>query len=206
MDPTILEMLGLPEGATPEEVAAAIKALQEAATKAKRELAALEEEKEKAEAAEEDDKERETAAEDDDKEKDMASRRAIPSLEKFVPRADYDAALARVKAIEERLAKAAEEKLDAEISAEIEAALKAGKITPATKDHYVSVCRLKGGLEIFRSFVKDAPVVVEPGEVIKQRKAPGARPALTSVERKAMRDMGITEAEYFAELEAEAEA
>lgn len=184
MDPQVLEMLGLSEGATPEEIAAAVKAMKEAATAAK--ATAQEEEEAKAKAA----------AEEEEKAKGLASAKTVPSLEKFVPRADYDAALARVKAVEDQVAKAAAEKLEAEIASEIDAALKAGKITPATKDHYVSVCKLEGGIEIFRNFVKDAPVVVSSDPIIDGKRPDGGKVALTAEERKLCTAMGLTEEEY----------
>ena len=75
-----------------------------------------------------------------------------PSLEDFVPRADYDQAVAKV-------AKANKEALDNEIEAAITKALEAGKITPATADYHRAQCRAEGGLERFRKFVETAPEV-----------------------------------------------
>lgn len=92
-----------------------------------------------------------------------ASNRAEnPSLEKFVPRADYDAALDRAKNAEDKLAADAKSRLEGEIEREIEAATKAGKITPATVEYHKAQCRQEGGLERFREFVKSAPTVADP--------------------------------------------
>ena len=44
--------------------------------------------------------------------------------------------------------------------AEIEAALGAGKITPATVEYHKASCRQDGGLERFRDFVKAALLYV----------------------------------------------
>jgi len=84
---------------------------------------------------------------------------AAPSLDKFVPRADYDAALARAANAENGLAAIRQAQADAEIEAEIESALKAGKITPATRDYHKAQCQAEGGLARFKEFVKAAPVV-----------------------------------------------
>lgn len=178
MDPELLKMLGLSEGATPQDVAAAVKALKDKATEAMSEM-----EKAKAEASE--------------KEKELAEARSRnPGLDKFVPRADFDAAQARVKTLEEKMATAARESLEATISVEIDAALKSGKITPATKDFYVATCRADGGLEKFREFVKAAPTIASPEPLI-EGKPPGAdKVALTAQEREACATMGITEDEY----------
>lgn len=93
------------------------------------------------------------------------AREEAPPLDKFVPRADHDAVKCRAEAAEAKLAeqeKAAKEK---EIDAEIEAATKAGKITPATVDYHKAQCAQEGGLERFREFVKAAPVVATPSNL-----------------------------------------
>ncbi len=89
------------------------------------------------------------------------NQQQTPSLEKFVPRADYDQALTRAANAEQQLADAAKAELETQINSEVEAALKAGKITPATKDYHVAMCR-QGGLDEFRKFVAAAPVVGDP--------------------------------------------
>ena len=102
-------------------------------------------------------------------ERDSAKNSAqSPSLEKFVPRADYDAALelAKEKAAnaEAKLAEREAQALEKEIEAEITAALEAGKITPATADYHRAQCRAdregNKGLERFREYVKAAPAIV----------------------------------------------
>ncbi len=82
-----------------------------------------------------------------------------PPLDKFVPRADYDTALNRATTAEASVKAIKDEQLETAINAEIDQALKAGKITPATKDYHVAQCRMDGGLERFKEFVKAAPVV-----------------------------------------------
>ncbi len=82
-----------------------------------------------------------------------------PSLDKFVPRADYKVAINRAQTAEDELNKQADAKRDDEIDTAINSALEAGVITPATKEYHTAACREEGGLERFSEFVKAAPVI-----------------------------------------------
>ena len=112
---------------------------------------------------------------------------AQPSLDKFVPRADYDAAVAKASNAEQKIADLAKARLDAEIGIEIDGALKSGKITPATADFYKASCREEGGLARFRDFVKAAPVIGDPS-ILDGKKPPesGVGTALNSEEGQKM--------------------
>lgn len=118
------------------------------------------------------------------------NRAETPSLEKFVPRADYDAALTRANNAETSLKTMAQEKLIAEVETEVAAAMKAGKITPATKDFYVAMCKQEGGLESFRKFVAAAPVIGDPAK-ISPVVPEGADKALNAEELAVAKAMGI---------------
>ena len=83
------------------------------------------------------------------------NRASSPDPEKFVPRADYELATNRVSELETQV-KAAQ---DAEIEAEVDAAVEAGKIAPASRDYHLATCRAEGGLDRFRSFIGQAPVI-----------------------------------------------
>lgn len=100
-------------------------------------------------------------------ERDTAMNRAnsAPSLDKYVPRADHDAAVLRANNAEEKLRGVEKKALDAEIDTEIDGALKTGKITPATADYHKAQCRMEGGLQRFRDFVKAAPTVADPTDL-----------------------------------------
>lgn len=87
------------------------------------------------------------------------NRAENPPLEKFVPRADYDAVVAKAANAEQKLADQAAAELETAINTEIAAALSAGKITPATRDYHVAQCRQEGGLDRFRAFVAAAPII-----------------------------------------------
>ncbi|MDH5525211.1 MAG: phage protease [Desulfobulbaceae bacterium] len=123
------------------------------------------------------------------------NRAENPSLEKFVPRADHDAALARATNAEQKLKELNDTQLEKEIETEVGDALKAGKITPATTDYHKAQCRQEGGLDRFRDFVKAAPVVGDASGLDgKQPERDGK--ALNSEEKKVCENLGISEEEY----------
>lgn len=80
-----------------------------------------------------------------------------PPLDKFVPRFDYDTALNRANTAETALATEKAKQQDVAIETAINAALTAGKITPATVDYHKAQCRTEGGLERFTDFVAALP-------------------------------------------------
>lgn len=86
---------------------------------------------------------------------------ASPPLDKFVPKGDYDVVVNRATTAEGKLAAADLATLETAINSEIDAALKAGKITPATKEYHVAQCKQEGGLERFKSFASVAPAVAD---------------------------------------------
>ncbi len=118
-----------------------------------------------------------------------------PSLQLYVPRGDYNALEQRAANAEQKLADRDKADLDKAINAEIEAALKAGKITPATKGYHLAACQEEGGLERFREFVKAAPsvtaTVVPEGKVDEQNKT-----ALNAEQQQAARMFGMTDDQY----------
>ncbi|MGK4342578.1 phage protease [Ectopseudomonas oleovorans] len=118
-----------------------------------------------------------------------------PSLQLYVPRGDYNALEQRALNAEQQLKQRAEDELKTAINTEIDAALKAGKITPATKAYHLAACQEEGGLERFREFVKAAPsvtaTVVPEGKVDEQNKT-----ALNAEQQQAARMFGMTDAQY----------
>lgn len=116
---------------------------------------------------------------------------AQPSLEKFVPRADYDQALTRATNAEQGLAEIRKEQLDAQITTAIDAALAAGKITPATVDYHRAQCSQQGGLERFAAFVAAAPALGEPSG-LDGKEAPAGAKALNAEQRQVMEMFGNT--------------
>lgn len=85
-----------------------------------------------------------------------------PPLTLFVPRSDYDSLLAKCANLEQSIAEGKKAELAKEVNAEIETALKAGKIVPATREYYEKQCNTAEGLAAFREFVKAAPAIAGP--------------------------------------------
>lgn len=123
-----------------------------------------------------------------------ANSERAPSLDKYVPRADFDGAVQRANNAEQQLKDREKAELETAINAEIDAALKAGKITPATKAYHVAQCQQDGGLERFRQFVQAAPSVTEP--LLDGNSQPGTSTALNAEQKEAARLLGLDEAGY----------
>ena len=193
MTPEQLAALGLTAKATPEEITAAILKLK-AGPEA--ELTAVK-------------KELETArSKISDIEVQLANaRNANPTLDKFVPRADHDVAVARVKTLEAEKCTAEKTTHDSTVEGEVEAAMKAGKVTPATKAYYVKTCETKDGLEMFRTFIKDAPVIGDPSK-LGGKTTPGADDVatLSAAEKSAALACGLSEESVLATKKADAAA
>lgn len=90
------------------------------------------------------------------------SMAASTDLAKFVPRGDYDAVLARATNAETVLADQKKEALETAINSEIELALAAGKIIPATVDYHKAQCQQEGGLNRFKAYVAATPAIADP--------------------------------------------
>lgn len=118
-----------------------------------------------------------------------------PPLDKFVPKADYDLALNRANDAEGKLKAHEKATLETAINTEIDAALKAGKITPATKEYHVAQCRQEGGLDRFKAFCQAAPSVAADTK-LDTKKVDGQDTALNAEEKAVCIAMGISEEEY----------
>jgi phage I-like protein len=117
-----------------------------------------------------------------------------PAMERFVPRADYDQAIARVDTAEAELAAMQTERQAGEISAAIEDAVKAGKIAPASRDHYRALCAAEGGLEKFRALVGTMPVIGTPSDL--DERDPARPSGLSDQQRSIASMMGLSEDDY----------
>ncbi len=112
----------------------------------------------------------ETATEDDavaaikklqtDRETALNAQKA-PDLNLYVPRADYDLQLQKATNAQQELDQIKKGQSEAEITAEVDAAVKAGKVAPASRDVYLAICRQDGGLENFRKLVAASPVIAK---------------------------------------------
>lgn len=101
------------------------------------------------------------------------NRAETPPLDKFIPRADYDAALQRASNAEQKLKALETEKRDAEIGQLIEQALKDAKITPASKDYHAAMCRTEGGIEAFKDFLNKTPALLGQESGLDKKKPEG---------------------------------
>lgn len=186
MDKELLAILGLTEAATPEEIKAAILKMKDGPAV---ELVEVK-------------KELETASEklESTKVELLNARDANPSLDKFVPRSEYDVAICRANDAE-KLIEDSEKKAHADlVTAEVDAACVAGKVTPVNKDFYIDTCSTKEGLEKFRAFVATAPVVGDKTDL--DHKDPPSKDTLsdklTADERVIARNCGQTDEQFLA--------
>lgn len=176
----ILALLGMDENSPVETALAGIKELQKQCNKLMSDLAYSRTEVEKAKA-------------------EVATARGLPpSLDKFVPRPDFDKAVARAEAAEKQIADQAAAALARDIETEIDAALKAGKIAPASKEYYLASCKQQDGLKLFRDFVKTAPVIAADSNLDEKLAPTGGSKNLTDTEKAVARTVGVTEEQFLA--------
>ena len=81
------------------------------------------------------------------------------NLERYVPRADYDALKTRAENAESTLKQRDADAHTAAVDAAIKGAKEAGKISPATEEYYRAQCSDAEGLQRFQEFVGKAPVI-----------------------------------------------
>ena len=132
-------------------------------------------------------------------ERTARNRAEQPDADKFVPKADYEIAMNRVREFETAEA----ERAGAEIEAAVDAATEAGKIAPASRDYHIAACRQEGGLERFQKMVDAAPE-----QLGKSKRADNPKPggsALSPEETAVCRQLGMTEKD-FAEAKAKEKA
>lgn len=173
MDPQLLALLGLDEAATEESAIEAVTALNAKATKLDEDLKISQTSTSEL---------TEQVTEEKAKSKKLTEELALaqasrvtPDLDKWVPRADFDAARNRNTELQGEIDKGKADQLTAEIDTVIAEAKKAGKITPATEEYYKASCAQEGGLERFKKFVESAPpVVTDPALPATPPGVPGA--------------------------------
>lgn len=122
-----------------------------------------------------------------------AARRPTPDT--FMPRADYDAVLARAETAEDKLRDAETAGRAAEVETVITAAIMAGKIAPASKDHYVALCGSKDGFDQVKQLVETLPAVIDTPSL----PSPATDGGLTSEQKALCRSMGVSEEAFKAE-------
>jgi phage I-like protein len=148
----IRQALDLPETATPEQAATAIRAL---------------------------------AAELN------AARTATPELSRFVPRADYDAALHRATQAETALRTAQQAETNRAVDALLQQGLAEARITPATVEYHRAQAATEGGIDRLRAYLAAAPTVVGT-ENNRQGEPPKGAEVTTADQRAIMAAFGMT--------------
>lgn len=117
------------------------------------------------------------------------------NLERFIPRADYDAVVQRATNAEQALASQKKVEHDKTVDALLTAATQAGKITPATVDYHRAACHDETGLARFKAFVDAAPVVAADTS-LGERRHESTATALNAEEKQVASLLGMSEAEF----------
>lgn len=125
-----------------------------------------------------------------------------PSLEKFVPRADFDQLMTRATNAEQQLVDRDQADHKAAVDVAIGAALKAGKIAPSSEEYYRASCAEAEGLTRFKKFVEGAPVIGDASGLDGRRADDGkGAKALNAEEQAVAKAFGMS-AEDFAQAKA----
>jgi len=125
-----------------------------------------------------------------------------PDLNRFVPRPDFDAMQSRALNAEAAVVTHQRAERDSAINIEIDAALKAGKITPATTDYHRAACAEQGGLDRFREYVKAAPSVADPTD-LGNRQPETTATALNAEQQAVCKQLGLDPVEFAKSLKSE---
>lgn len=133
----------------------------------------------------------------------LQSSAKAPDPTKFVPRADLDAALNRATIAEKALADQESQATAARSIALIDGGVKDGKIAPASKEHYLALCREAGGYERVEALLKTLPAITAASDLDRR---PIDQPAgeLTAEQKAICANTGISEEDFKKELAARA--
>lgn len=97
---------------------------------------------------------------------ELASARMPPAPDKYMPRADYDTAIARATTAEAKLAALEKAGREAEIETVIASAIREGKIAPASKEHYVKLAQGSvDGFEQVKQLCASLPKVIADPQI-----------------------------------------
>ncbi len=126
--------------------------------------------------------------------KDAAEK---PDLSKFAPRADLEAALARAQGAEARLSEQAAAARKSRALAAVDAAVAAGKVTPASKEYYLARAETDAELEALEKHLTSLGAVIPAKTGLEDKQAgKAAADALSEAEKDVCRRMGLSEAEF----------
>lgn len=119
-----------------------------------------------------------------------------PPLEKFVPRADYDQVLTRATAAEQQLTDRNKSDLNARIASLVDGAVAAGKIAPASKEHYVALAAKD--FASVEALLASATPIVKPSGLDGKKPAEAQAGQLDDMEQSICAALGLTSAEHIA--------
>lgn len=122
-----------------------------------------------------------------------------PPVERFMPRADYDQVLARATAAEQALKDRDDTEAKARVEALVEDGVKAGKIAPSSRAHYLALA--SKDFASVEALLKTAPAIVGKPGLDPDLPKTGAG-ALTDDEKALCRQLNLTE-EAFAATKAQ---
>lgn len=125
-----------------------------------------------------------------------------PSLDKFVPRADYDKVAGERDEAKQALASRHAEDSKAKAEALVSKGIEDGKIAPASKEFYLTMCAKEGGLKEVETFLASAPKVMPSKPDVKD--PPDTNKAnLTAEQRKVAKQLGMSAEDYAEQLKAD---
>lgn len=116
----------------------------------------------------------------------------MPDPEKFVPKADHELALNRIK----DFVAAETDRTEVAINSAVDAAIEDGKIAPASREYHVAACRAEGGLDRFKTAMGVTPKVTGSQKLDGQQ--PGEGKQALSAEELAVCSMFNTDPASFA--------
>lgn len=125
---------------------------------------------------------------------ELASARMPPAPDNYMPRADYDTAIARATTAETELASLKKAGREAEIETVIASAIKEGKIAPASKEHYVKLAQGSvDGFEQVKQLCASLPKVITDPQIPGSQSNAGE---LSDYEQHIAASMGLTVEDY----------
>ena len=124
----------------------------------------------------------------------ITAKAKTPSTDDFMPRADYDATLARAQTAETKLKTAEEAGFKDEVNTVLAQAVKDGKITPGSKDHYTALCGDKDQLAKVVEAIGASPAIVSGSGITGKPDADKSH--LTAEEKSIVASLGISEDDF----------
>lgn len=89
----------------------------------------------------------------------------------MVPQSELTALASRLKKAEAEIAASKVAEIERKIKTVLDAATQAGKITPASREHYHAMCKRDGGLDDFQKLVATLPAICEPSASFNEKPA-----------------------------------